>query len=189
MTQARTLADITGSGVPTGFSLLSTVTLANSTTASVSFDETHINSTYDNYLITICWQVATDSQKLSVRFLQSGGTEISDSNYDRNIASTYYSDFVEGADHIEISQNLGTGGGVREMGAYGHWFLNMKDADNFEPSIVGQVMLGDTGNDMKQLLSAGRYRGSTDVTGGIKFYNHSSANFATGSQFKLYGVS
>lgn len=189
MTQARTLADITASGVPTGFSLLNTVTLANSTTASVSFDETYINATYDNYLITICWQVATDSQKLSVRFLQSGGTEISDSNYDRNISNTYYADFAEGANHIEISQNLGTGGGVREKGAYGQWFLNMKDADNFEPSINGVVMLGSTGNAMKQQITAGRYRGSTDVTGGIKFYNHNSANFATGSQFKLYGIS
>ena len=176
---------VTGAG---SLNLLNTVTLANSTTASVSFDETYINATYDNYLITICWQVATDSQKLSMRFLQSGGTEISDSNYNRNISSSYYADFAEGADHAEISQNLGTGGGQKEKGAYGQWFLNMKDSDNFEPSINGVVMLGSTGNNMKQQITAARYEGSTDVTGGIKFYNHNSANFATGSQFKLYGI-
>ena len=118
------LSKITGAG---GLVLLNTVTLANSTTASVSFDETYINATYDDYLITIHWQVATDNQKLSMRFLQSGGTEISDSNYNRNIANSYYSDFVEGADHGELSQNVGTGGGQKEKGAYGQWFLNMKD--------------------------------------------------------------
>lgn len=179
---------VTGAGDTAGLKLLNTVTLDNSTTASVTFDETYINATYDNYFITIHWQVETNSQKLSARFLQTGGTEISDSNYARNITTTYYSNFTTGADHLEISQNLGTGGGGNEKGAYGQWFLNMKDSDDFQPSIAGQVMLGDTSNNLKQQLSAGKYKGSTDVTGGIKFYNHGGANFSSGSQFKLYGM-
>jgi len=176
---------VSGAG---GLVLLNTVTLDNNTTASVTFDETYINSTYDNYVITIHWQVETDSQKLAARFLETGGTEISDSNYARNIGSNYYSIFATGEDHLEISQNVGTGGGGNEKGAYAQWFLNMKDSDNFQPSIVGQVMLGNTANNLVQQLTAGKYKGSTDVTGGIKFYNHGGANFSSGSQFKLYGM-
>jgi len=176
---------VSGAG---GLVLLNTVTLDNDTTASVTFDETYINATYDNYFITIHWQVETDSQKLSARFLQTGGTEITDTNYMRNIATGYANDFATGADHWEICQNLGVGGGGNEKGAYGHWFLNMKDSDDFQPSIVGNVVYGNTANSMKQIVSGGRYKGATDVTGGIKFYNHNGSNFTTGSEFKLYGM-
>lgn len=179
---------VTGAGDTAGLKLLNTVTLDNSTTASVTFDETYINATYDNYFITINWQVETDSQKLYARFLQTGGTEISDANYARDISTTYYSNFGTGQDHLALSQNVGTGGGGNEKGAYGQWILNMKDSDAFQPSLVGQVMLGNTANNLVQQLTAGKYKGSTDVTGGIKFYNHGGANFSSGSQFKLYGM-
>lgn len=167
--------------------LLNKVTLDNSTTASVTFDETYINATYDNYYITIHWHNVTDSNKLAARFLETGGTEISDTNYPRNIAQNYFTDFTV-LDRLELCQNLGVGGGGNEKGGYGSWILNMKDSDDFQPSIVGNVIYGSTSNTMKQIISGGRYKGATDVTGGIKFYNHSGSNFATGSEFKLYGM-
>ena len=83
--------------------------------AQVIFNETYINSTYDNYLLIAKWFVSADSSKLDFQFRQQDGTAINDSNYIRNIAQTTYgSTFTGPTDSAEIAQNLGVGGGDRE---------------------------------------------------------------------------
>jgi len=158
--------------------------------AQVIFNETYINSTYDNYLLIAKWFVSADSSKLDFQFRQQDGTAINDSNYIRNIASsTYGSSFSTNAvDSAEIAQNLGVGGGDRETGGYGNWYLSMGNTQDFEPTLNGTFVYGGTSNTTQQLQSGMRYLGSTAITGGFKLYNHNGSNFTTGSTFSLYGL-
>jgi hypothetical protein len=176
---------VTGAGDAAGLKLLNKVTIADATTASVTFDETYINSTYDNYFIQCVWKVGTDSTNLFARFLQSGGTEISDSFYHR-FENGYNENFQTNQNHTRLSSPVGNSG-VQEAGAYGQIYLSMKTSDSFEPTIMGIVMYSKTTSFMGQQLVGGRYRGSTSITGGIKLYT-SQGNFGQGSEIKLYGM-
>jgi len=176
---------VTGAGDAAGLKLLNKVTIADATTASVTFDETYINSTYDNYFIQCVWKVGTDSTNLSARFLQSGGTEISDLFYHR-FENAYNEAFQTNQDHTRLSGTIGNSG-VQEAGAYGQIYLSMKTSDGFEPTIMGTVIYSKTSSVMGQQLVGGRYRGSTSITGGIKLYT-SQGNFGQGSEIKLYGI-
>lgn len=157
--------------------------------AQVIFNETYINSTYDNYLLIAKWFVSADSTKLDFQFRQQDGTAINDSAYIRNIASsTYGSNFTGPSDSAEIAQNLGVGGGDKETGGYANWYLSMGNTQDFEPTLNGTFVYGGTSNSTNQVLSGMRYQGSTAITGGFKLYNHNGSNFTTGSTFSLYGL-
>ena len=158
--------------------------------AQVIFNETYINSTYDNYLLIAKWFVSADSSKLDFQFRQQDGTAINDSNYIRNIASsTYGANFsTTPVDSAELSQNLGVGGGNRERGGYGNWYLSMGNTQDFEPTLNGTFVYGGTSNSTHQLQGGMRYLGSTAITGGFKLFNHNGSNFTTGSTFSLYGL-
>jgi hypothetical protein len=165
--------------------LLNTVTTTDATTTNIDFDNTYINSTYNNYYVIGNVKPVSDSQSCRLRFsisgtfqtgasyygvgkLDEGGTTLNDNDIDYIIltatnvgnASTEGASFVLNLNALPSTTSPSTA----------MWNSSCRNNSGLHGLNIGS----GTANNV-------------DAHDGIRFYM-SSGNFASGTSITLYGV-
>jgi|8_EtaG_2_1085327.scaffolds.fasta_scaffold35474_2 hypothetical protein len=183
-----------GTGVTTAAALANTgnLVLLNSASSTVDIaqldiDSTYINSTYDNYLMTLNILPATDAVILKSRFFVGGS--IHSSGYGRAVLRTDGGSYTVSANNAdsqgEFQTNNLQGNGSGETQEI-RLNIDNVNSTSFSTTVTHFSQLSaDTGSHLSMF---GQYRLNdiSLVPNGIRFY-YSSGNISE-YQYKLYGI-
>jgi len=178
---------VTGAGDPAGLVKLATTTVST-TVPEVEFDNTLVNSTYDNYYLTYTITPTADNTSLRVRFLNTSNNQITPGaaysggaiNEGGNASTN-----TNGADSMIINAAMGSAAG--ESGAGQLWFGPVNEGSNFPCQLNGfSNGANNGGNHQGRVFFFYLSKGYFQSVGGIKI-NFTSGSVEAGT-FTLYGV-
>ena len=152
------------------------------------FDNTLVNSTYDNYYMTYTITPSADNTILRMRFLNTSQGQI-------NNASSYSggslneggsaSTNTNGANQMEINGSMGSASGESSSGQL--WFGPVNEGANFPCQLNGfHNGINQSGNHQGRVFFFSLSKGHFQSVGGIKIH-FTSGNIESG-KFTLYGV-
>jgi len=175
---------VTGAG---GLVKLATTTVSTAV-SEVEFNNTLVNSTYDNYYLTYTVTPSSDNTTFRIRFLDTSNSQISagvaysgGSINEGGTASTN----TNGASQMEINGSIGSASG--ESGSGQLWFGPVNEGSNFPCQLNGFLNACNTGgNHQGRVHFFYLSKGYFQSVGGIKI-NFTSGNVEAGT-FTLYGV-
>jgi len=169
------------------YELLGTTTVS-SATASVTFNNTYINSTYDYYELFFSARPSNDNVNAYFRFLNNSNTQLNSGQYDYVV-------------HDGNGGSAGSANGGNEMGDAG---TSVGSASG--EGVSGRAYFGNvndttlpcffrsegrchqnTGNHVANIITAGLNEGNASTLVGGIIFQFSSGNIASGT-FRLYGV-
>ena len=169
------------------YELLGTTTVS-SATASVTFNNTYINSTYDYYELFFSARPSNDNVNAYFRFLNNSNTQLNSGQYDYVV-------------HDGNGGSAGSANGGNEMGDAG---TSVGSASG--EGVSGKAYFGNvndttlpcffrsegrchqnTGNHVANIITAGLNEGNASTLVGGIIFQFSSGNIASGT-FRLYGV-
>jgi hypothetical protein len=175
---------VTGAG---GLVKLATTTVSTAV-SEIEFNNTLVNSTYDNYYLTYTVTPSSDNVTFRMRFLDTSNSQINNdlgySGGSINEGATASTN-TNGASQMEISGSMGSASGESASGQL--WFGPVNEGANFPCQLNGfHNGINQSGNHQGRVFFFCLSKGYFQSVGGIKI-NFTSGNVEAGT-FTLYGV-